>query len=257
VCFLLNSAGLENPVKVCDNCTSGPAQCNTNQECQVAVFALEHDNNIDFLTDLVLFISEEEHFDFEMSFEAKEKGCYINTTFLGIGGGGESYSGESGGGSGYIAMGRQLLFSNSSVYVFVGAHDERSLVQVDGETLIEAASGGTGSSSRGGRGYSGGGGAANFNGAGAGGTNGGDGGNGTVAGGQGSGLDLSTLHMNNFVLTPGKGGEPTEKHGGGGGGVIVNGIKPGNATHSGEGFGGGAYGYSSSRGWPGCVLIET
>ena len=49
----------------------------------------------------------------------------------------------------------------------------------------------------------------------------------------------------------------SEQYGGGGGGVIVNGIKPGNATHSGEGFGGGAYGYSSSNGWPGCVLIET
>ena len=49
----------------------------------------------------------------------------------------------------------------------------------------------------------------------------------------------------------------SEQYGGGGGGVIVNGIKPGNATHTGEGFGGGAYGYSSSNGWPGCVLIET
>jgi len=257
VCFLLNSAGLQNPVKVCDNCTSGPAQCNTNQECQVAVFALEHDNNIDFITDLVIFISEQEHFHFEMSFEAKEKGCYINTTFLAIGGGGESYSGNSGGGSGYIAMGSQLLFSNSSVYVSVGAQNERSLVQVDGETLIAAASGGTGFSSGGGNGYSGGGGGSNYNGA-AGGSNGGDGGNSTtVSGGKGSGLDLSTLHMNNFVLTPGKGGEPNERYGGGGGGVIVNGIKPGNATHSGEGFGGGAYGYGSSNGWPGCVLIET
>ena len=44
---------------------------------------------------------------------------------------------------------------------------------------------------------------------GAGGKNGEDGGNGTqCSGGHGSKLDLSTLHMKNFVLTPGKGGEP-------------------------------------------------
>ena len=47
--------------------------------------------------------------------------------------------------------------------------------------------------------------------------------------------------------------------GGGGGGVVVNGIKPGNDTFYGEGFGGGANGtsYSSRKGYPGCVLIET
>ena len=44
---------------------------------------------------------------------------------------------------------------------------------------------------------------------GAGGTNGGDGINGTdFSGGQGNNLDISTLLMKNFVLTPGQGGEP-------------------------------------------------
>ena len=49
----------------------------------------------------------------------------------------------------------------------------------------------------------------------------------------------------------------SEHYGGGGGGVLVNGIKPGNATFTGEGFGGGASGNTYSTGWPGCVLIET
>merc|ERR1719209_2424563 len=140
VCFLLNKAGLQNPVKVCDNCTSGPAQCNTNAECQVAVFAYKVDNNYNYMTNLVLFVLGEE--SFELSFEARETGCYINTTFLAIGGGGRGYS-YNGGGCGFIEIGRQLLFSNSSVHVYAGDSGARSLVQVDGDTLIEAASGGS------------------------------------------------------------------------------------------------------------------
>ena len=50
----------------------------------------------------------------------------------------------------------------------------------------------------------------------------------------------------------------SERYGGGGGGVVVNGIKPGNNTFYGEGFGAGARGSSSGQeGYPGCVLIET
>ena len=158
------------------------------------------------MTNLVLFVLGEE--SFELSFEARETGCYINSTFLAIGGGGRGYS-YNGGGSGFIEIGRQLLFSNSSVHVYAGDSGARSLVQVDGDTLIEAASGGR-TGGGGGDGYCGGGGRSyNNEVGGAGGTNGGDGGNGTqYGGGQGSGLDLSTLHMDNFVLTPGKGGEP-------------------------------------------------
>ena len=47
-------------------------------------------------------------------------------------------------------------------------------------------------------------------------------------------------------------------YGGGGGGVVINGVKPGNTTARGEGFGGGAYGWEDTvYGFPGCVLIET
>ena len=52
----------------------------------------------------------------------------------------------------------------------------------------------------------------------------------------------------------------SDYRGAGGGGVVVNGIKPGNATTCGEGFGGGGGGKYSSfgyPGYPGCVLIET
>ena len=49
----------------------------------------------------------------------------------------------------------------------------------------------------------------------------------------------------------------SENRGGGGGGVVVNGIKPGNSTFMGEGFGGGYTGFSGYLGFPGCVLIET
>ena len=165
------------------------------------------------MTDLVLFVPGKESFD--LSFEAKEKGCYINTTFLAIGGGGEGNNNNGvGGGSGYIEMGRQLLFSNSSVQVYVGDGGAWSWVRVDNETLIEAIGGRGGGV--GGDGYSGGGGGGyhSYDVGGVGGTNGGDGrdgdgGNGTqFSGGQGTGLDLSTLHLKNFVLTPGKGGEP-------------------------------------------------
>ena len=108
VCVLLNSAGLQNPVKACVNCSSGPAQCKTDQECQVAVFAYDADNNYTFITDLVLLAPGEE--SIELSFEAKEKGCYINATFLAIDGGGNGNLWYGGGGSGYIEIGRQLLF---------------------------------------------------------------------------------------------------------------------------------------------------
>ena len=210
VCVLLNSAGLQNPVKTCDNCTSGPAHCDTNQECQVAVFSYELDNNYNVMTDLVLLA--EESID-DLSFEAKEKGCYVNATFLAIGGGGYGYN-NNGGGSGKIEMGRQLLFSNSSVHVVVGGGGDAygaSMVLVDGDNLITASRGGNGYRDQGGNGYSGGGGG-NYcctGVGGAGGTNGGDGINGTqYSGGQGNNLDISTLLMKNFVLTPGQGGEP-------------------------------------------------
>ena len=179
-------------------------------ECQAAVFFIQGSHRRDLVTDLVLLAEE----SFELSFEAKEKNCFVNATFLAIGGGGEQirqHNQYGGGGSGYIQIATKTLFANSTVGVEVGGSDTRSLVQVDGETLINAESGGRGGRS-GGDGYCGGGGEGErYDGiGGAGGTDGGDGVNGTAyAGGHGNTLDLTTLYLKNFDLTPGKGGEPT------------------------------------------------
>ena len=70
----------------------------------------------------------------DLSIEAKEMGCYINTTLLAIGAGGGTYYDRNGAGSGYAEVGKHLLFSNSSIYVTVAARNGSSLVQVDGET---------------------------------------------------------------------------------------------------------------------------
>ena len=75
-------------------------------------------------------------------------------------------------------------------------------------------------------------------------------------GGKGSGLDIGTLNITRFILSPGKAGTHYLGNGGGGGsGILVNREKPGGGDqHFGEGFGGG--GCFGGSGFPGCVLIE-
>ena len=124
VCVLLNSVGLQNPVTICDNCTTGSAHCNTDHECQVAVFGYMMDNNYNVMTDWV-FARE----SIDLSIEAKEKGYYIIATLLAIGAGGGTYYDRNGAGSGYTEVGRHLLFSNSSIYVTVADRNGSSLVQ--------------------------------------------------------------------------------------------------------------------------------
>ena len=75
-------------------------------------------------------------------------------------------------------------------------------------------------------------------------------------GGHGSGEDISSYTMENFVLTPGMGGKSYMSHatagvypGGGGGGVVVNGLGPYRCDNQGEGYGGG-------NGLPGVILLE-
>ena len=46
----------------------------------------------------------------------------------------------------------------------------------------------------------------------------------------------------------------SEEYGGGGGGVVVNGIKPGNNTFYGEGFGAGG-GEDGNKGYPDVVVL--
>ena len=71
-------------------------------------------------------------------------------------------------------------------------------------------------------------------------------------GGKGSGLDISSLAVINFVLTYGSGGYQQC------GGVLINGQGPDHENGMGEGYGGGGEGcsYNSNSGSPGAVLIE-
>ena len=84
--------------------------------------------------------------------------------------------------------------------------------------------------------------------------------------GYGAGEDLSLYSMDNFNVTPGKGGDEfwdnlpagtRQLFGGGGGGVLIDGVGPPNAmnlTLTGEGYGGGEG--RCSKGMPGVILVE-
>ena len=135
--------------------------------------------------------------------------------------------------------------------VRVGRAGESSGIEVNNQLVLEAAPGEDCIGHRGGPGYSGGGGYD----AGDGGENGSDGEDGYGHGGDGSGFDLTSVNMDNFILSPGKAGSGLTFWGGGGGGVIVNGEKPtGEHSFTGEGYGGG--GCFVDKGLPGCVLIN-
>ena len=205
LCLLLNKEGLQNPVRICDNCTSGPGHCNTNQECQVAVFAYGVGTGQEIMTDLVLHVEKSD----SLSFEAKEQGCYVTMSFIAIGaGGGGGYYGKSGGGSGLLNFTQNKIFTDNLLHLEVGQDDSQtSYVSIDQEILVVAAGGGNGDG-YGGGGYSGGGGCGeNYEGGADGGSNGSDGKNGTkYPGGDGNRFDLSTLPVQNFFLAPGAGG---------------------------------------------------
>ena len=154
--------------------------------------------------------------------------------------------------------------ANETLNLVVGASEEPSSVEKDGQVLLTAAAGQNNDGWNGGDGYSGGGaGDNNYRGE-NGGSNGSDGGSyDSAMGGKGSGLDIGTLNITRFILSPGKAGTAGGNSvynaaGGGGGGILVNGEKPGGGSeHSGEGFGGGGgYYYGGFPGFPGCVLIE-
>ena len=182
-----------------------------------------------------------------------EKDCYREIQALAIGGGGAGAGSQGGGGSGYIEF--QTLRIRENMKATVGQAGESSEIEINDRLVLSAAPGEDCIGVRGGAGYSGGGGygAAAHTG-GDGGENGGDGEDGqSGSGGDGSGFDLTTVNMNNFILSPGKGGIITGTLGGGGGGVVVNGGKPTGDAYNGEGYGGGGH---VGPGFPGCVLLE-
>ena len=81
-------------------------------------------------------------------------------------------------------------------------------------------------------------------------------------GGYGTGEDVTWYKLDNFVLTPGAGGQASNSctgfrvHAGGGGGVIVNGNSPAHEFSIGKGYGAGGGGCNAPSGSTGAILVE-
>ena len=240
MCVLLSNSGMQQTALACDHCVTGPARCQAAQKCQAAVLTDGETNQYIFAksTSTATLVS-------------KEKDCFLEVKALVIGGGGNRASGAGGGGSGYVEFGTIKVMVNETLSLSVGSIGQASSFERSGQVLLLASAGDGGSSSRGGDGYTGGGSPSAK-----GGEDGGDGDSSSSnTGGHGSGLDIGSVNMTNFELTPGKGGMSSSSNGGGGGGVIVNEEQPsGENDYQGEGFGGGS-GYGNG-GRSGCVLIE-
>ena len=194
---------------------------------------------------------------------------------LAIGTGGEGpYAGGSGG-SGYVAYSVDLpAGAYVKMMAFAGrrfAGSESYVKDMDtGSIIVQGDMGGEGertstgvTAADGGAGYSGGGGYCFdgiTNGGGSGGRNGGDGG-GTdrcktsAAGGEGSDLNITSIPLRSFKLSPGDGGSFAGlPGGGGGGGILVDNNGPARPDYqTGEGFGGGGF---QQDGLPGVVLLD-
>ena len=284
VCILLSNSGIEksqidnskksglrSSAKKCDNCKTGPVTCQFNEKCKVALLTTDNGH----CAHPYIFA-----YSAEVRLITGEKSCFRDLRALAIGGGGSAQphpigSGDpnewtgGGGGSGHPKLGLFQLRSNETLNLTVGRGRETK-IEKDGLELLVAAAGQKCNGYSGGDGYSGGGAGPrppyhNRNQDGQdGGSNGSDGhghGQGHGTGGKGSGLDLATLNMTRFILTPGNAGTGVYSYGGGGGGILVNGKKPrGGRDGLGKGFGGGGGGhnpfYWNWDGFPGCVLIE-
>lgn len=199
ICILLNSAGLQEAVSPCDHCSTGPSHCNVNQTCQAAVI-LDADSKVQTFP----YMAEA---SVVLSLTAAEKDCFVEFDSVVIGGGGAYVLNTYGGaGSGYVEAQTFSISVKSPVLTLtVGGHNQSSLVEVGEELIVEAKPGESPNDVRAGAGSSGGGGWRG----GRGGSNGSDGEDGDQkAGGRGSGLQIESLSTENFVLTPGEGGEP-------------------------------------------------
>ena len=259
-CFLLSEEGGTNPEEKCENCVSGPVECQPN-DCTMDI----GDGKAAAITEV-----NKHH---TVTITAGQGVCTLTLLVVGGGGSGNDcqsgYStcgdGGGGGGSGYIKyMSMTLGQGVHKISAFVGDGDISSNVTVSGD-MIYAHHGGTRQNS-GGNGYSGGGApdiryGENSYGA-AGGYDGWKG-HGDRDYGQGSGKNVRDYTFDSFLLAPGEGGAPDTWSGGGGGGVLVNGRGPeGSNIHQGQGYGGGGPGVLSrqyndkSNGRQGIVLLE-
>ena len=187
-CFLL--ASLEGPIVPCDNgtCSSGSPDC-LSSLCEF----LDTAGNL--LPRGVLVTSTR-------AFNMVRIGPCPTAFAVAVGGGGTT-TGDAGSGSGYVAYEELRAFRPYLSYdAIVGAADEASEVHdlSDVKTIVRADPGVDGPDD-GGRGYSGGGASDGDPAGGDGGSDGDDGeDSGDKTGGQGSGLDISTIPIESFVL---------------------------------------------------------
>jgi len=210
MCLLLSD--IEDPIKPCYNCRTGFPDCKniTTDFCHFSV----GDSN-DKLTSYKATKTFTK-IELRVPSEALFSICDLKIVAIGSGG----YPVDNGGGSGYIETASVSPIANRPLFLYVGS--ESRVDNAAGKTIVRALPGGSGNLN--GDGYSGGGGydRSGHNG-GCGGSNGGNGTDGSDrGGGKGSGLDISTITLEHFKLTPAAGGKGCPYYGGGGGGVLVD-----------------------------------
>ena len=217
------------PLQQCDHCVTGPANCGGGyvldiEEHKSNMFTFSGGNEIDVLINL--------------SFGASK--YQLRVLAVGGGGGGSF----CGGGSGYLQYVTRTLSGPTIMKLAVGDSGESSQVTVSGETIVAEAGQDSGGAVYCDGGYGGGDGDSS----------------GSYHGGHGTGEDIVTFVLDNFILSPGDGGEHYSQWGGGGGGVLINGQGPdkGENTLVGSGYGGGGGYYSSSQqqGLEGVIVAE-
>merc|ERR1711971_330934 len=197
-------SGLQSSAKKCHNCKTGPVTCKINQKCKIALLTSDGGNK----AHPYIFLAESYSVNSaEVRLVTGEKNCFRDMRALAIGGGGSSLrSGGGAGGSGHLEFGLLQLGSNETLILTRGGGSETSKIEKDGLEVLVAAAGQHGNGTNGGDGYSGGGaGSRNSNEGQDGGFDGSDGNSsGENAGGKGSLLNLATLNMTRFILTPGE-----------------------------------------------------
>merc|ERR1719450_1144862 len=232
-CILLSS--LIEPFQPCDNCFTGPLDCQNTGECSLMYNGESYQSLMFDSPGIEVNVSTTPFFE--------HGNCQLRVLAIGGGGGGLGGGGVgSGGGSGYIHYHTKDLIGATLISLNVGEERQSSNVTINGD-VIEAAPGHRDD------GYSGGG-ASSVTGwihcCNPGGSNGRNGSACVCCGGKGTGEDVASYKFDNFLLTPGVGGEcyslgdGLPYSGGGGGGVLVNGAGPErDNVHQGEGYGGG------------------
>jgi len=243
-CFLLSS--FLAPLQECENCVSGPEQCEGYEDCKLLLHGEQH----------TFYMFEYDYYEQEFNVHIPHPfgtpQCQVRIFAVGAGGsGGNGGDNKGGGGSGYFSYKTLPLSSPTVLKVVVGdrlAVTSASTVSVNGETIV-AEPGFDYDSGNGGDGYSGGG-AADCDG----GKDGADGISGAdYNGGHGTGEDIATILLDNFILSPGNASRSCGSElGGGGGGILVNGSD--STSYETRGYGAGGCLYNSGK--PGVILVE-